>query len=134
VAGFGWWLGHRHLGVRHSGLPSWCSTCVDYASRGTRWSKRERQAAARENVPTSPHTVHPGCPVGRYPVKGSAAVVIVLIRKGSQPSGFTQNVQRTQRIVSGQGVMLQSLGVIKIHSPHDNDLDRRGQRARRNRT
>ena len=52
-----------------------------------------------------------------------AALVIVLIRKWLQPSGFTQNVQRTQRIVSGQDVILQSLGVITSHSPHDNALD-----------
>ena len=54
---------------------------------------------------------------------GSAALVIVLIRKWSEPSGFTQNVQRTQRIVSGQDVILQSLGVIRSHSPHDNAVD-----------
>src|SRR5258705_13675827 len=35
---------------------------------------------------------------------GSADLVIVLIRKWLQPSGFTQNVQRTQRIGSGQGI------------------------------
>lgn len=52
---------------------------------------------------------------------GSAALVIVLIRKWLQPSGFTQNVQRTQRIVGGECVILQSLGVITIHSSHDND-------------
>jgi len=40
-----------------------------------------------------------------------------------QPSGFTQNVQRTQGIVSGQDVMLQFLGVITSHSPHDNAVD-----------
>ncbi len=56
---------------------------------------------------------------------GSAALVIVLIRKWLQPSGFTQNVQRTQRIVSGKGVILQPLGAITSHSPHDNALDRR---------
>ena len=33
----------------------------------------------------------------------------------------------------GQDVILQSLGVIRIHSAHDNALDRRGQRARMNR-
>src|SRR6476469_6574087 len=41
---------------------------------------------------------------------GSAALVIVLIRKWLQPSGFTQNVHCTHRIVSGQDVTLQSLG------------------------
>ena len=34
-----------------------------------------------------------------------AALVIALIRKWLQPSGFTQNVQRTHRIVSGQDVI-----------------------------
>ncbi len=43
-----------------------------------------------------------------------------------QPSGFTQNVERTQRIVSGQYVILQSLGVITSHSAHDNALGRGG--------
>ena len=46
-----------------------------------------------------------------------------------QPSGFTQNVQRTQGIVSGQDVMLQSLGVITSHSPDDNPVDDQAQRA-----
>ncbi len=41
-----------------------------------------------------------------------AALVIVLIRKWWQPSGFTQNVERTQGIVSGQDVILQALGII----------------------
>ena len=50
-----------------------------------------------------------------------------------QPSGFTQNVQRTQGIVSGQDVMLQSLGVITSHSPDDNAVDDQAQRAGRNR-
>jgi hypothetical protein len=43
-----------------------------------------------------------------------------------QPSGFTQNVQRTQGIISGQDVILQSLGVITSHSPHDDVLDESG--------
>ncbi len=47
---------------------------------------------------------------------GSAALVIVLIRKWLQPSGFTENVLRTQRIVSGQDVTLQSIGVIRSHA------------------
>jgi hypothetical protein len=50
----------------------------------------------------------------------------VLLRKWLQPSGFTQNVQRTRGIVSGQDVILQALGVITRHSPHDNAPDRRG--------
>jgi hypothetical protein len=45
-----------------------------------------------------------------------AALVIVLIRKWLQPSGFTQNVERTHRIVSGQDVILQALGMITIHN------------------
>ena len=64
---------------------------------------------------------------------GSAALVIVLVRNWLQPSGFTQNVQRTQRIVKGQDVVLQSFGVIRSHRPHNNALDRRGQRARMHR-
>ena len=48
-----------------------------------------------------------------------------------QPSGFTQNVQRTQVIVSGQDVMLQSLGVITSHSPHENAVDRPGPAGRK---
>src|ERR1700745_1811411 len=47
---------------------------------------------------------------------GSAAQVIVLIRKWLQPSGFTQNVHCTHRIVSGQVVILQALGIITIHN------------------
>src|SRR5271166_5762469 len=39
-------------------------------------------------------------------LRGSAALVIVLTRKWLQPSGFTQNVQRTQRIIGGQNVIL----------------------------
>jgi hypothetical protein len=46
---------------------------------------------------------------------GSAAPVIALIGKWLQPSGFTQNVQRTQGIVSGQDMKLQSLGAITRH-------------------
>jgi hypothetical protein len=57
-------------------------------------------------------------------LRGSAVLFFVLIGKWLQPSGFTQNVQRTQRIVSGQDMILQSLGVITSHSPHDNALDR----------
>jgi hypothetical protein len=39
----------------------------------------------------------------------------VIIRKWLQSSGFTQNVERTHRIVSGQDVILQALGIITIH-------------------
>jgi hypothetical protein len=39
----------------------------------------------------------------------------MLIRKWLQSSGFTQNVERTHRIVSGQDVILQALGIITIH-------------------
>jgi hypothetical protein len=53
----------------------------------------------------------------------SSALVIVLIRKWLQPSGFTQNVQRTRRIVDGQRLILQSLGVVTSHNPHDNAVD-----------
>jgi hypothetical protein len=49
-------------------------------------------------------------------------MVIVLIGNGLEPSGFTQNIQRTHGIVSGQDVILQSLDAITIHSPHDNAL------------
>jgi hypothetical protein len=45
-----------------------------------------------------------------------AALVIVLIGKWLQPSGFPQNVERTHRIVSGQDVILQALGMITIHN------------------
>ncbi len=62
-----------------------------------------------------------------------SALVFALIRKWLQPSGFTQNIQRSQRIVGGQDVIFQSLGVIRSHSPHDNALDRRGHRAKMNR-
>ena len=46
-----------------------------------------------------------------------AALVIVLIRKRLQASGFTQNVERTQGIVSGQDVIMQALGIIRSHNP-----------------
>jgi hypothetical protein len=58
---------------------------------------------------------------------GSPARLIGLIREWRQPSGFTQDVQPTQRIVR-QDVILQSFGLIRSHSPHDNALDRRGPR------
>ena len=58
-----------------------------------------------------------------------AALVIVLIRKWLQPSGFTQNVQRTHGIVNRQGMIFQSVGVITSHSPHDNAPDRRARRG-----
>jgi hypothetical protein len=38
--------------------------------------------------------------------QSSAVLFFVLIGKRFQPSGFTQNVQRTQGIVSGQDVIL----------------------------
>ncbi len=47
-----------------------------------------------------------------------ATLVIVLFRKWLQPSGFTQNVQRTQRIV-GQDMILQSLGAVRSHNLDD---------------
>ena len=47
----------------------------------------------------------------------SASLVVVLIRQWLQPSGFTQNVYRAQRIVNGQDVILQSFGAIRSHSP-----------------
>lgn len=56
----------------------------------------------------------------RPSLRGLAALVIMLIRKWLQPSAFTQNVQRTQWIVSRQRVILHALGMITIHSPHDN--------------
>jgi hypothetical protein len=45
-------------------------------------------------------------------------VVIVLIRKWLQPSRFAQNIQRMQRVVSRQAVVLQALGVFTTHTPH----------------
>ena len=56
-------------------------------------------------------------------LRGSAVLFFVLIGKWLQPSGFTQNVERTHRILSGQDVIFQSLGVITSHSPHDNALE-----------
>jgi hypothetical protein len=55
----------------------------------------------------------------------------VLIRKWLQSSGFTQNVERTEGIVSGQDMILKSLGVITSHNPHCNAPDGRGQRGAR---
>jgi hypothetical protein len=63
------------------------------------------------------------------PTAQIAALVIVILRKWLQPSGFTQNVERTHRIVSGQGMIFQAIGMITSRSPHDNALDRRGQRS-----
>ena len=49
-------------------------------------------------------------------LRGSAVLFFVLIGKWLQPSGFTQDVERTQGIVSGQDVILQALGIITIHN------------------
>ena len=48
--------------------------------------------------------------------QGSAVLFFVLIGKWLQRSGFTQDVERTQGIVSGQHVILQALGIITIHN------------------
>jgi len=53
----------------------------------------------------------------------------VLSKWWLQPSGFTQNVPRIKGIISGQDVMLQSLGVITTHSPHDNAWTDQAQRG-----
>ena len=48
--------------------------------------------------------------------QGSAVLFFVLIGNWLQPSGFTQDVERTQGIVSGQDAILQALGIITIHN------------------